>query len=110
MWSLMFQFCAVSSKHGGFNFIVNACAVSTVHKGFDFVVNACALPFEDVDLAYMLQSGESLEPRIPHALRFLISSIFGAFFMCSRLCGSGDSIFVKFLIYRPVVCPHQCLN
>ena len=110
MWSLMFQFCAVSSKHGGFNFIVNACAVSIVHKGFDFVVNACALPFEDVDLAYMLQSGESLEPTIPHALRFLISSIFGAFFMCSRLCGSGDSIFVKFLIYRPMVCPHQCLN
>ena len=75
MWSLMFQFCAVSSKHGGFNFIVNACAVSIVHKGFDFVVNACALSFEGFDLAYMLQSGESPEPRITHALRFLIFSI-----------------------------------
>ena len=44
----MIQFCAVSSKHGGFSFVVNVCALSIVHKGFDFVVNACALPFEDV--------------------------------------------------------------
>ena len=44
----MIQFCAVSSKHGGFSFVVNVFALSIVHKGFDFVVNACALPFEDV--------------------------------------------------------------
>jgi hypothetical protein len=51
MWC-MCQFCAVSCKHGGFNFVVNVCAFSIVHKGFDFVVNACALPFEDVALFF----------------------------------------------------------